>query len=126
MLSLSPEELKNVILIGDKILIKPRAEQERTKSGLFLPPGVEEKEPLISGYVVKSGPGYPIPAIADEDEMWKSKSNDVKYVPLQPQQGDLAVFLQNSAWRIELNGEKYFIVPHGAILMIVQNESIFK
>ena len=122
MLSLTSEELKKVILIGDKVLIKPKAEHERTKSGLYLPPGVEEKEPILSGYVVKVGPGYPIPAVVDEDEAWKSKNNDVKYVPLQPQPGDLAVFLQNSTWKIEFNSEKYFIVPHGAILMVVQNE----
>ncbi|MDR1054399.1 MAG: co-chaperone GroES family protein [Prevotellaceae bacterium] len=126
MLSLSYEELNNVILIGDKVLIKPRAEQERTKSGLYLPPGVEEKEPVLSGYVVKTGPGYPIPAVTDENEAWKSKGEEIKYVPLQPQQGDLAVFLQNSTWRIEFNDEKYLIVPHGAILMLIRNESIFK
>lgn len=122
MLSLTTEELNNVVLIGDKVLIKPRSEQERTKSGLYLPPGVEEKEPVLSGYVVKVGPGYPIPAIADDDEAWKAKNNEVKYVPLQPQKGDLAVFLQNSTWRIEFNNEKYLIVPNNAILMIIKNE----
>ena len=126
MLSFLSEELDDVILVGDKVLIKPRAEQERTKSGLYLPPGVEEKEPISSGYVVKVGPGYPIPAIADENEAWKSKNNDVKYVALQPQQGDLVVFLQNNTWKIEFNNEKYLIVSHGAILMLIRNESLFK
>jgi co-chaperonin GroES (HSP10) len=126
MLSLTSEELNNIILISDKVLIKPRTEQERTKSGLYLPPGVEEKEPILSGYVVKTGPGYPIPAIVDENEAWKSKNEKVTYVPLQAQHGDLAVFLQNSIWRIELNNEKYFIVPNSALLLLVRNGLIFK
>ena len=47
------KDLAKVILIGDHLLIKPTTLQERTKSGLFLPPGVKEKEPVQQGYIVK-------------------------------------------------------------------------
>jgi len=124
-LSISSDNLKNVELVGDRVLIKLRTGQEKTKSGLLLPPGVEEKEPVKSGYVVKVGPGYPIPAVNDIDEPWKENRNEVKYVPLQLREGDLAVFLQSSAWEIQFNDEKYFIVPNTSILLFVRDENLY-
>ena len=59
-LQLDENDLKKFIVIGDRILIKPKNQSEQTKSGLYLPPGVHEKEKVHSGYVLKVGPGYPI------------------------------------------------------------------
>ncbi len=125
-LELITRDLNKFIVVGDRVLIKPKSHMERTKGGLLLPPGVQEKEKLQTGYVVKVGPGYPIPAIAEDDEPWKNKSDEVRYVPLQPKEGDLAVYLQSSGWEIEFNEEKYIIVPHAAILMLVRDESLFQ
>jgi chaperonin GroES len=124
-LELGDQNLEKFIMIGDRVLIKPKSPKDKTKSGLLLPPGVQEKEKVQAGYVVKVGPGYPIPAINDVDEPWKDKSDDVKYVPLQLKEGDLAVFLQNSGYEIEFKNEKYIIVPHSAILMLIRDESLF-
>ncbi len=120
------KDLNKFILIGDRVLIKPKSYTDRTKGGLLLPPGVQEKEKVQTGYVVKVGPGYPIPAIMEDDEPWKNKSDEVKYVPLQPKSGDLAVYLQSSGWEIEFNEEKYIIVPHAAILLLVRDDSLFE
>ena len=119
-------ELSNIILIGDRILIKPRNPENKTKSGLYLPPNVQEKEKVQSGYVIKVGPGYPIPNINEEDEPWKPKGEDVKYVPVQPKEGDLAVYLPKSGYEIQLNNEKYYIVPQSAVLMVVRDEGLLK
>jgi chaperonin GroES len=124
--NIEESDLKKFIVIGDRVLIKPKSPQEKTKSGLYLPPGVQEKEKIHSGYVLKVGPGYPIPAIQDLDEPWKDKSDDVKYVPLQPKPGDLAVYLQNSSYEIEFNNERYVIVTHSAILLLIRDEGLFK
>lgn len=120
------QDLDKFIIVGDKVLIKPRLAPDKTKSGLYLPPGVHEKEKIYDGYVLKVGPGYPIPAIHEIDEPWKDKSEDVKYVPLQPKPGDLAIYLQNSGWEIEFNKEKYVIIPHSAILLLIRDESLFE
>lgn len=125
-LQLDHTDLSKFIVIGDRVLIKPKSPVEKTKGGLFLPPGVQESERVQSGYVVKVGPGYPIPAIAEVDEPWKNKSDEVKYVPLQPHEGDLAIYLQNSAYEIVFNGEKYFIVPQSSILLLIRDESLFE
>ncbi|MCK4663106.1 MAG: co-chaperone GroES [Bacteroidales bacterium] len=124
-LLLEGQNLDKFFVVGDKVLIKPKSPQEKTKSGLYLPPGVHEKEKIYSGYVLKVGPGYPIPSLTDIDEPWK-KSDDVKYVPLQAKVGDLAVYLQKGAYGIEFNKEKYIIIPHSAILLLIRDEGLLK
>jgi co-chaperonin GroES (HSP10) len=53
--------LKKLIVVGDRVLIMPSKQTDKTASGLYLPPGVQEKEKIQSGYVIKVGPGYPLP-----------------------------------------------------------------
>lgn len=125
-LVIEESDLKKFILVGDRVLIKPKSPQEKTKSGLYLPPGVQENEKIHSGYVLKVGPGYPIPAINESEEPWKDRSEEVKYVPLQPKSGDLAIYLQNSGYEIEFNKERLVIVPHSAILLLIRDSELFK
>ena len=114
------------ILVGDRVLVKPKVPDSKTKSGLYLPPTVQEKEKLQSGYVMKVGPGYPIPAMLDTDEVWKKQEEEVKYIPLQAREGDMALYLQNSGFEIEFNSEKYIILPHSSILMFIRDEGLFE
>lgn len=120
----SDNKWKKLIVVGDRVLIRPKKKSEKTNSGLFLPPGVQEKEKIQSGYVIKAGPGYPIPMVSDEDELWKGKESQIKYVPLQAQEGDLAIFLQKGAVEVMYEGEKYFIVPQSSILMLEREENL--
>ncbi len=114
--------LEKINVVGDRVLIKPRKESEKTDSGLYLPPGVREKEKVQYGYIVKSGPGYPIPVAIENDQPWKTDDEKIKYLPLQVKQGDLAVFLQGGAYEVIYQGEKYFIVPQSSILMIEREQ----
>ena len=125
-LFLEEKDLQKLIVIGDRILIKPKAPLSKTKSGLLLPPGVNESEKVQIGFVMKVGPGYPIPSVNDNDEPWKNRSDEPKYVPLQPREGDQAVYLQNSAIEIEFNKEKYIVVPHSAILLLLRDDGLFE
>ncbi len=114
--------LNKLILIGDRVLIKKINPSERTRSGLLLPPGVEEKEDVQTGYVIKVGPGYPIP-MTEEEESWKQSKDKIRFLPLQAKEGDLAVFLQRQAVEIEFNKQKYQVVPNAALLMLYRDES---
>ncbi|MBC8179589.1 co-chaperone GroES [candidate division KSB1 bacterium] len=125
-LIIEERDLEKFIMVGDRVLVKPKNPTGKTKSGLFLPPNVQENERVQSGYIVKVGPGYPIPALTDDEETWKEKRDDVKYVPLQTHIGDLAVYLSKSGYEIEFNDEKYIILPHSAILMIIRDENLFE
>ena len=109
------------IVVGDRILVKPQEESGRTTSGLYLPAGVTEKEKVQSGYVIKVGPGYATAAQID-DEPWKEKNDNVKYIPLQAKEGDIAIFLRKEAFEIEFEKQKYLIVPQSAVLLLIRNE----
>ncbi|MFY0593715.1 co-chaperone GroES [Roseivirga sp.] len=117
-------KLKKLIVVGDRLLIRPKKNVEKTESGLYLPPGVQEREKVQTGYVIKVGPGYPIPLPTEEDEHWKNNDEKVKYVPLQAQEGDLAIFLQKSAVEIIYQGEKLFIVPQASVLMLEREQDL--
>jgi len=123
---LDEKDFNKLIVVGDRILIKPKTGQSKTQSGLLLPPGVQEKEKVQLGYVVKVGPGYPVPSVNDVEEPWKSRSGEPQYVALQPKAGDLAVYLQTAAIEIEFKKEKYVVVSHSAILLLVRDEGLFE
>ena len=119
----SDNRFKKLIVIGDRLLIKPSKPDERTASGLYLPPGVQEKDKVQQGYVIKTGPGYAIPMPVDS-EPWKAEEEQVKYIPLQAREGDLAIFLVSGATEVMYEGERYFIVPQSAILMLEREEEL--
>jgi len=115
--------IDKLIVVGDRVLIKPKSESGKTGSGLFLPPGYKEKEEIQSGYVVKTGPGYPIPLPAEGiDEPWKKKEETVNYIPLQAKVGDMAIFLKKGAVEIQFHKEKFYIVPQHSILLLERDE----
>ena len=119
-------KLNKVIIVGDRVLVKPKTTKDQTQSGLFLPPGVQEKEKVQEGYIMKVGPGYPIPAdYGFEEEPWNQEDEEeVRYIPLQAKPGDLAIYLQRDAIEIIYHGEKYFIVPQAAVLMLVREDDV--
>lgn len=117
------DKLSKLVIVGDRLLVKPKKASERTKSGLLLPPGVQEKEQIQTGYVMKTGPGYPIP-VPNDDEPWKTPEQRISYVPLQAKEGDLAIFLQKGAYEIMYEEERYFIVSQAAILMLEREDDL--
>jgi co-chaperonin GroES (HSP10) len=119
----SDNTFKKLIVIGDRVLIRPSKPNEKTESGLYLPPGVQEKEKVQQGVIIKTGPGFVIP-LPVEEESWKSDEEKVKYVPLQAKEGDLAIFLLSGATEVVYEGLKYYIVPQSAILMLEREEEI--
>lgn len=117
-------KLKKLIIVGDRVLIRLKKPDDKTSSGLYLPPGVQEKERVRQGYIMKAGPGYPIPLPLEENEPWEDKDENVKYIPLQAKEGDLAIFIINGSHEVIYEGEKYFIVPQNAILMLEREEDL--
>ncbi|HQT92698.1 MAG TPA: co-chaperone GroES family protein [Candidatus Kryptobacter bacterium] len=114
---------RKIVLVGDKVLISPDKNQEKTEHGLYLPPGVKDKEKVQGGIVVQAGPGYAIanPNFIDQEPWSTSPREPVKYIPLQAEPGDYALFLRDQAVEIEYEGDKYFILGHSSILMLIRN-----
>ncbi|MCD4680609.1 MAG: co-chaperone GroES family protein [Bacteroidales bacterium] len=120
------DNLKKLIVVGDRLLVKPSSLSDKTKGGLFLPPGYKEKEEIQTGYIIKVGPGYPIPLPSEDmDETWKNSEEKVKYIPLQAKEGDKAIFLQKGAIEIVYNNEKYYIVPQHSVLLLERMDDLF-
>jgi co-chaperonin GroES (HSP10) len=117
---------KKIILVGDKVLISADKENERTPHGLYLPPGVKEKDKVQAGYVVSIGPGHAVPNPQYmEQESWSTTPKEpVKYIPLQAEEGDYAVFLRDAAVEVEFESENFLIVPHSAILMLLRSGNL--
>ncbi|MBN8547016.1 MAG: co-chaperone GroES [Ignavibacteria bacterium] len=113
-------DLQKFIVVGDKVLVKPVEDEGRTHGGLYLPPGVTEREKVQSGYVLKTGPGYPI-AMPGDDEPWKEKDS-TRYIGLQAREGDMAIYLKKDAIEIEYDRERLVIVPQTAILLLIRDD----
>jgi chaperonin GroES len=111
--------LKNLEVVGDRVLIRPMNPPGKTGGGLYLPPSVTAKDEVQSGIIVKVGPGYPVPATSDYDEYLKEQREPVQYIPLQAKEGTQALYLQKAAHEIQFGGEKYVLVNQAAILLLV-------
>lgn len=114
---------EKIIIVGDRVLIRPESSQSKTTTGLYLPPGVYEKEKVQGGYVIKSGPGYPIGLPSEEEEPWREKK-PIKYIPLQAKEGDYAVFLRKDAIEVEIEQQKLVIVQQSSILMLYRDDEL--
>ncbi len=113
-----------IIVVGDRLLVKPETDLNKTTSGLYLPPGVAEKEKVQGGYIIKAGPGYVMPSPVDDDEPWKEKE-PAKYIPLQAKEGDFVLFLRKDAIELELEKQKMVIVSQHSILLIIRDDELF-
>lgn len=120
-MNFATSDIDKIVVIGDRLLIKPSTIDSKTKSGLLLPPGIKEKEVIQTGYVIKVGPGYPIPS-SEPEESWKPQKDAVKYIPLQIEKGDLAVFLQKQAYEISFNSQTYLILSQASVLMVIRED----
>lgn len=113
---------KQLIVVGDRVLIEPEEGEERTKVGLYLPPSAVDKQSVQGGRVLATGPGTPIGAPADlDDEPWRIGSVEARYLPVQAQAGDFAIFFRKAAVEISFEGTSYLVVPQAAILTLVRD-----
>ena len=118
---MAKNNIDKLIVVGDRVLIEPAVATHKTKGGLLLPAGYQEKEEIQTGYIVKCGPGYPLPSEGG-DEDWQPSDREPRYLPLQVQAGDMAIFMLKNAVEIKYDGKKYFIVPQNGILMVEREE----
>lgn len=116
---------QKLIVVGDRILVKPENMEERTKVGLILPQSVKEKEPVQTGLVVATGPGIGVPAMnADYDEPWQeSQQAQIRYMPLQAEVGDHALFLRKDGIEIKYRSENFIVVPQASVMLIIRGDS---
>ena len=90
--------------MGDRLVVKPTQQEEKTKSGIYIPDTAKEKPQ--EGEVISVG---------------KGKSNDEgKVFPLDVKAGDKILFGKYSGAEIKLDGEEFLIMREEEVLGIVK------
>ncbi len=113
---------KKLIVVGDRVLVRPEDGEERTGAGLYLPQTALSSRQAQGGWIVSVGPGVPIPEPADLDDEVFDELSEPRYMRLQAQEGDYALFLKKSAIEITFEKKQYLIVPNAAILVLIREE----
>ncbi|MGD0862734.1 MAG: co-chaperone GroES [Candidatus Limnocylindrales bacterium] len=90
--------------LGDRVVIKPSAREEMTKSGIVLPDTAKEKPQ--EGVIIAAGPGR----ILDDG---KREQMDVK-------EGDRVLYSKYAGTEFKVDGEDLLIVSQKDILAIVE------
>ena len=115
---------KQIIIVGDRVLIQPDTGEKKSAAGLYLPPSVIEKQDVHGGIVVEVGPGIPVGNPDDiSEEPWKTNINgDVRYIPTQAEIGDYALFLSKASIEIKVEDQDYLILHQSAILVLIRDD----
>lgn len=114
---------KRLLVVGDRVLVKVEDGEQRSKVGLYLPPTAVDNQAVQGGEIVSTGPGLALPDLAEQgDEPWRigGSHREARYVPMQAQVGDYALFFRKAAVEITFENEQYLVVPQGAILALVR------
>ena len=114
---------KRLIVVGDRVLVKPEEGEERSKVGLYLPPTAMDSQAVQGGKIVATGPGLPMPDPSElSDEPWRTGPREHRFVPMQAKLGDYALFFRKAAVEITFEGETYLVIPQGAILALMRED----
>lgn len=112
---------KRLIVVGDRVLIAPEEGEDRSRVGLYLPATAVDAQAVQTGTVIAVGPGTPISAPTDlGEEPWRITGGEARYMPVQAQVGDYAIFFRRAAVEITFDAKKYLVVPQAAILGLVR------
>ncbi|MBL0940737.1 MAG: co-chaperone GroES [Gemmatimonadaceae bacterium] len=114
---------KRLIVVGDRVLVKVEDGEQRSKVGLYLPPTAVDNQAVQGGEIVSTGPGLALPDLAEQgDEPWRltGSGREARFVPMQAQVGDYALFFRKAAVEITFENEQYLVVPQAALLALVR------
>ena len=90
--------------LGDRVLVKRVAEEEKTKGGIIIPDTAKEKPQ--EGKVIAVGKGR--------------RDDDGKVTALEVKNGDRILFSKYAGTEIKLEGEEHLILREDDILGIVE------
>ncbi len=119
------ERAKRLIVVGDRVLVKPEEGEDRSKVGLYLPPTAVDSQAVQGGRIMATGPGLPMPDFGDSsEEPWRVAMRETRFIPMQARAGDYALFFRKAAVEITFESERYLVVPQTAILALVRDSNV--
>ncbi len=86
--------------LGDRVLVKPIAKEEKTKSGIYLPDTAKEKPQ--EGEVIAVGPG--------------KVDDNGKRIPMDLKVGDLVIYAKYGGTEIKVDDEELIILRESDVL----------
>jgi chaperonin GroES len=114
---------KQLMVVGDRVLITPEDGDERTRVGLYLPATAVDAQQVQTGMIVATGPGTPVADLSTlDDEPWKMDTKENRNRGMQARVGDHAIFFRKAAVEITFEDKKYLVVPQAAILVLVRDD----
>ncbi|MDQ7844301.1 MAG: co-chaperone GroES [Armatimonadota bacterium] len=93
--------------LGDRVVVRPFEDEERTKGGIVLPDTAKEKPQR--GEVIAVGPGE-----------WDQEGE--KRIPLDVKVGDHVLFAKYSGSEFKIDGVDHLILRASDILAVVERE----
>ena len=113
---------RELIVVGDRVVVQVEDGEERTKVGLYLPSTAIDSQAVQGGTIMATGPGTPMPSFDAQpgEEPWKEPLRELRFVPMQARRGDYALFFRKAAVEITFEGERFLVVPQAAILALVR------
>ena len=93
---------KQLLVVGDRVLITPEDGDDRTRVGLYLPATAIDAQQVQTGLIVATGPGDPVADLSSslDDEPWKAGQGDGRGRAMQARVGDHAIFFRKAAVEI--------------------------
>ncbi len=114
---------KQLLVVGDRVLITPEDGDDRTRVGLYLPATALDSQQVQTGLIVATGPGDPVADVSSlDEEPWKVDRREGKGRGMQARVGDHAVFFRKAAVEISFEEKKYLVVPQAAILVLIRDD----
>ncbi|GCE47421.1 chaperonin GroES [Thermosporothrix hazakensis] len=95
--------MANIRPVGDRVVVKPAAKEEVTKSGIVIPDTAKEKPQ--EGTVIAVGSGR----LLDNGDR----------APIQVKEGDRVLFAKYGGTEFKLEGEEYLVLKESDILAII-------
>jgi chaperonin GroES len=114
---------KQLLVVGDRVLITVEDGDDRTRVGLYLPATAIDAQQVQTGLIVATGPGTPIADLGSlDEEPWKIDAREPRNRGMQARVGDHAIFFRKAAVEISFEENKYLVVPQAAILVLIRDD----
>ena len=114
---------KQLLVVGDRVLITPEDGDDRTRVGLYLPATAIDAQQVQTGLIVATGPGNSVADLSTlDEEPWKVDQREGRNRAMQARVGDLAIFFRKASVEITFEEKRYLVVPQAAILVLIRED----
>ena len=94
--------------LGDRVVIKPKPKEEKTKGGIYLPDTATKERPM-QGTVMAVGPGR--------------RTDEGTLIPMNVQVEQQVLFAKYAGTEFEIDDEEFLVLQEKDILGVIKEEA---